>query len=323
MHRAITPSSPAFWSAYRIQMRPYLLFVSGIAGWTGIAFAGDLATPRLAAAFAACFLGYGFGQALTDCFQKDTDALSSPYRPLVRGELSTRDVFVVSIGGLIVCTLLLALANPHTLPVASGAVLGLLSYTWFKRRWWGGPPCNAAVVALLVPVGALAAIPGSTPASILAHPGLPAAVSAAFFGYAHFVLTGYFKDVEADRATGYDTLPVRFGRTAAAWVADATAVTAVLSASASVHAVATGTALPLAGLLLVAGAAAFGLSSVRLHRVKTDRDAFRSIVPGLHGYLLTLGAVIVAHNPAWIAGLALFHGLFVRTLARRPEISQV
>ena len=33
----------------------------------------------------AFFVSYGFGQALTDCFQTDTDALSAPYRPLVRG----------------------------------------------------------------------------------------------------------------------------------------------------------------------------------------------------------------------------------------------
>ena len=38
-----------------------------------------------------------------------------------------------------------------------------------------------------------------------------AALLAVFFGYANFVLAGYFKDVDADRATGYHTLPVVFG----------------------------------------------------------------------------------------------------------------
>ena len=37
-------------------------------------------------------------------------------------------------------------------------------------------------------------------------------LSAVFWGYANFVLVGYFKDVEADRATGYNTFLVVFGR---------------------------------------------------------------------------------------------------------------
>ena len=37
-------------------------------------------------------------------------------------------------------------------------------------------------------------------------------MAATFFGYANFVLAGYFKDIEADRATGYRTFPVVFGR---------------------------------------------------------------------------------------------------------------
>ena len=39
-------------------------------------------------------------------------------------------------------------------------------------------------------------------------------MASVFCSYAVFVLLGYLKDVEADRATGYVTLPVRFGRRA-------------------------------------------------------------------------------------------------------------
>jgi len=39
-----------------------------------------------------------------------------------------------------------------------------------------------------------------------------------FGTYAVFVLIGYLKDVEADRATGYQTIAVRFGRRAAVLV---------------------------------------------------------------------------------------------------------
>src|SRR5512146_1652118 len=92
-----------FVSGYVTTMRPYLLFVSGIVGAAGLAF-GDLAAGiRAGAVFAAAFLSYGFGQALTDCFQIDTDALSAPYRPLTRGTISRLQTFVVSVVGLIFC----------------------------------------------------------------------------------------------------------------------------------------------------------------------------------------------------------------------------
>ena len=80
----------SFWKAYIVQMRPYLFFVSGIAGATGIAMAKEPGTPlwKMVLAFIPFFLGYGFGQALTDCFQTDTDKLSAPYRPLSKGILS-------------------------------------------------------------------------------------------------------------------------------------------------------------------------------------------------------------------------------------------
>jgi len=58
------------------------------AGLVGLAFAPDLPPGRVLLAFVPLFLSYGFGQALTDCFQIDTDAVSAPYRPLVRGIVS-------------------------------------------------------------------------------------------------------------------------------------------------------------------------------------------------------------------------------------------
>jgi 4-hydroxybenzoate polyprenyltransferase len=77
-----------FWRAFGVTMRPYLLFVSGASGLVGLALADSLGEPLLFAAAVPFFLSYGLGQAITDTFQTDTDALSSPYRPLVRGEIT-------------------------------------------------------------------------------------------------------------------------------------------------------------------------------------------------------------------------------------------
>ncbi len=89
-----------FWKAFWSTMRPYLLFVSGGAGLVGLAFIKDLGSVTVLLAFVPLFLSYGLGQALTDCFQMDTDALSSPYRPLIKGIISRRQVLSVSFVGL-------------------------------------------------------------------------------------------------------------------------------------------------------------------------------------------------------------------------------
>jgi hypothetical protein len=58
-----------FLSSYLVTMRPYLLFVSGITGFTGMALSSNNDLIKLSLIFIASFLSYGFGQALTDCFR--------------------------------------------------------------------------------------------------------------------------------------------------------------------------------------------------------------------------------------------------------------
>lgn len=138
----------AFTRSYIITMRPYLLFVSGITGIVGLALGPSIGIGATAIAALAFFLSYGFGQALTDCFQLDTDSLSSPYRPLAQGRLGRREVLVVSLTGLGCCGAILIYLHPLNAPLAGLTVLGLATYTFFKRRWWGGPCYNAWIVAL-------------------------------------------------------------------------------------------------------------------------------------------------------------------------------
>ena len=107
--------SPKFARAYVITMRPYLLFVSGAAGLVGLSFIPDLTYGRILLAFVPLFLSYGFGQALTDCFQTDTDSLSAPYRPLVQGIVTRRQILTVSMIGLTAVVLVLAYLNPAIL----------------------------------------------------------------------------------------------------------------------------------------------------------------------------------------------------------------
>jgi hypothetical protein len=123
---ATTPfpvTSAGFWRGYAITLRPYLSFVSGAAGLVGLALTG-LEFPPFCAAFLAFFFSYGLGQALTDVFQRDTDGLSSPYRPLVRGELAPGAVIGVSLSGLAACAGVFFLLDSRTLALTAAAVVG-------------------------------------------------------------------------------------------------------------------------------------------------------------------------------------------------------
>lgn len=311
-----------FWRGFAVTLRPYLCFVSGAAGLVGLAAAPPLPLPAFTLALGAFFISYGLGQALTDVFQTDTDSISSPYRPLVRGEVSRGAVLLVSLSGLLLCGLTLALFNPWNLALAAAAVAGLAAYTPLKRRWWGGPPCNAAVMALLPAMGFLCAERSVLRA--LTSPTLPLAVGSVFASYAVFVLLGYLKDVEADRATGYATLAVRFGRRTAVLASGAFGAVSLAASLLllgrfpwSAASRWPGVALWLAGALLLVAA------HVKALAVRTDAEAFPAVVLSVLGFLaLHLGEASVL-RPALAplaAGLLL---LFEATLARRPCREQI
>jgi 4-hydroxybenzoate polyprenyltransferase len=317
--------SGTFWKAFWVTMRPYLIFVSGAAGLVGLAFIPDPEPWRLILAFLPLLLSYGLGQALTDCFQIDTDSLSSPYRPLVRGIVSRRQVMTVSLAGLAAGAATLGFVNLDILPLGLLAVAGLLSYTFFKRRWWGGPFWNSWIVALLPLMGRLAGRDVSLAGLI--GPAMPEGraflfgVLTVFFAYANFVVMGYLKDISADRATGYRTLPVVFGWRTTAFASDALAIAAIVSAAGSLVL----TAQPAsAGLIALGVAAALSLSSqVRIHRTRDESRAHGPIADVVRVFLLESSALVLARKPGWIPLLIVFYLSFEAALLLRPEERQV
>lgn len=315
---------PGFMRAYIVTMRPYLLFVSGAAGLVGLSFLPNPTPGRTALAFAALFLSYGFGQALTDCFQTDTDSLSAPYRPLVSGVVSRRQVLTVSLVGLTVVVLVLAYLNPFILSIGVLAVVGLLTYTFLKRTWWGGPPWNSWIVALLPIMGRLT--DRSYHISSLVRLDGPRgvtfalAVLAVFFGYANFVIMGYFKDISADRATGYHTFPVVFGWRPAAIYGD---VTAALAACLAARAMMLAGASIWGLVMLGAGVALHLRAQVRIHRIRDEKEVGGPIADGVRALVLYCLAIAVSNRPEWVALLVAFYVLFELALRLRPERAQV
>jgi geranylgeranylglycerol-phosphate geranylgeranyltransferase len=316
-------ANPAFWRAYWITLRPYLFFVSGTSGLVGLALGDPLPPALLVAAFLAFSLSYGLGQALTDVFQTDTDALSSPYRPLVRGEISKRSVFVVSLLGLFGCTTVFALLSPFTLALGGAAVVGLLAYTAAKRRFWAGPFWNSWIVGLLPVMGLLCA--SHSASSALLHPGLTWAFATTLLGYSVFVLLGYFKDVEADRATGYVTLPVRFGRRTSVLVSGIACALGLLcsllllrASGLRLHdAASPGSLVWLAGSALLLGA------HLRILPTTRDDQAHPAIAMVVRGYvLLRLGEVVLLRAELTLLTL-LVYAAFELALSRRPCREQI
>jgi geranylgeranylglycerol-phosphate geranylgeranyltransferase len=314
-----------FWRAYGVTMRPYLLFVSGASGLVGLALADALDGIVLLAAALPFFVAYGLGQAITDTFQTDTDALSSPYRPLVRGEITRRQVLAVSLAALLAIALVYALLNPWSLVPALLAVAGVVLYTPFKRHWWGGPAWNSWIVATLPLLGVL--LGGATPTQALARPEVWLAMGSVYFSYAVFVLLGYFKDVEADRSTGYDTIVVHFGRRPALWVSALHAVLALACSAALIRAGASAelVAWPalVGGALWLGGALALAAAHVRIAGTTGDKEAHPAIALVVVGYVaMHLGEATLLRPGLWVAS-ALVFPLSVVMLGGRPERTQV
>lgn len=318
--------SVAFWKSYLVTMRPYLLYVSGITGIVGLSLAPEIPLFNTLLLSLTFFLSYGFGQALTDCFQTDTDSLSSPYRPLVRGEIQRRDVLIVSLIGLGLSGIVVVVHNVLNSVLALLTVVGLATYTYFKRKWWAGPFYNAWIVAALCLIGYLSGV-GIIGAQVEWSAGTVSTLLCVFCGYANFVLTGYYKDVSADRATGYRTFPVVFGFKVSSIVSDSLALLTLVGCwsaiSSEVSSVDLTAAKSLALVLAAAGSLTLVAGQVRLHSVRREDQAHRAIVPVVHAYILLLSGVAVAQKPGWVLAIVVLYFAFVVTMKRRPVKQQI
>jgi 4-hydroxybenzoate polyprenyltransferase len=166
---------------------------------------------------------------------------------------------------------------------------------------------------------------GTTPIAFPA-PFLPM-LAAVFFGYANFVLSGYFKDIDADAVTGYFTFPVTFGRKAAAIASD---VLALLFLASSIWTATTilelthGESRHLNALLFaVPGIASLVFAQIQLHRNRKDQEAYAPILRVVHAYILLLSAMSALLRPDWTIFLVVHYALYVFVLSRRPEVSQI
>jgi 4-hydroxybenzoate polyprenyltransferase len=278
--------------------------------------------------FLAFFFSYGLGHGITDSFQIDTDSLSSPYRPLVQGSIKRWQSLGVSITFLTASCAILFILNPWILALGLLCVLGLITYTPFKRKWWGGPFYNAWIVAVLPVIGKLAASGrGVSPLDVMETGILILVVISTFFSYANFVLMGYFKDISADRASGYNTFVVAFGWKKAAVASDIFALISITATGWGIYSV-LGTETTLTwkwGSLLVyaAAVAALFVAQKGIHAIRDENLAYRPIAYVVRGFILLRLAEIIVLKPSWIVPSVLFYAAYEWMLKKRPEKRQV
>ncbi|MBU0994350.1 MAG: UbiA family prenyltransferase [Proteobacteria bacterium] len=331
-HSSITPFpvyQAEFWKKYWIHMRPYLLFISGTAALVGMAHIPDTNYLHLLFVFPAFFLSYGVCQAMTDVFQTDTDAISSPYRPLVRGEITKGAVFMVSFV-LITCGgLIMAYINPWLIAPCLILVLGLSTYVFFKRTWWGGPPWNSWIAAM-IPIGGRMMDPNFEFMKSFFSPTEASwpmiyTVLLVFFAYCNFVVAGYFKDISADRATNYNTFQVRFGWFASAVYSDILAGLSILFTYLAIKPVLNhgGFAANVSLLLLIVTAVLNIIAQIQLHIIRDEEKSNGPIATVVRSFILYCSVIIVAFKPWWIPFLVINYIMFEKVLKARPEKTQV
>jgi len=312
--------SPGFWKYYLVQMRPYLFFVSGIAGLSGLALNPHFKMNTVSSLFIflAFFFSYGFGQALTDCFQTDTDKISAPYRPLSKGILSIKNVKYVSIIGLILVTSILIFNNMYNMLFCTLSIIGLWSYSYFKRNYWfAGPFYNAWIVALLVIMGYLAG--SGTPISLQMNPDILIVLSITFFSYANFVLIGYLKDITADKQTGYKTFPVVFGWNKTIWIGDIILLVCAFFYFQYFP-------YSLSGAIFGVMALVFGISGqlyAHLTRTKSEENGAFSILCTVRSFLLWHAGIISSFHNSLIIFCIVFYLLFEIIVYFRPMNAQI
>ena len=313
-----------FLRYYWITMRPYLLFVSGITGIVGLSFTPLLSIFTTTVLFLTFFLSYGFGQALTDCFQIDTDSLSSPYRPLTQGVINKKDVLTVSLIGLCLIGFILTAYALINLFLAAFATFGLATYTYFKKRWWAGPFYNAWIVSLLC---LIACVAGSGDVKIVLDTDFYMVLLVVFFGYANFVLTGYFKDISADRKTGYKTLPVVYGLKISKLISHIFAAVFIFLCGIVLYQIPFSKSVIFTNIysliFFISGCAASVLAQTRLHKVQNETEAHKAISLVVHTYILLLASIAVTQKPAWFPFLSLFYLGFFATMKFRPMKAQI
>jgi geranylgeranylglycerol-phosphate geranylgeranyltransferase len=195
--------------------RPYTSCYVGLVGLAGASLgASHPALGGLVAAWAIPTMGWLAGLYGGDFFDRRLDAISKPQRPIPSGRISPATALgcmIALIGAAAVWTVLL---NWRALIVVAVATAVGLSYNgFFKSRGLAGNIVRGCLTAFAFAFGALVAGGGGGSGASGAGVSGPVVAVAAIFALqdSDSNLVGTLRDIDGDRAGGYETFPVRHG----------------------------------------------------------------------------------------------------------------
>ena len=219
-----------FTRAYVRSMRLYYSFVTGIAGWLGVAYYEHLASdPALRTTevaptpekklliLAILFLSWGVNQIVNDYLGLKEDRINAPQRPMVTGELNPQCAILVSaalmaISGFVTWFYLQPVA---VLFLAGGVLLNIL-YENAKGFGILGNLVFGLMITMAPLYGGYAS--GPTAATLIA-PNRISILLLVLVMNALMTYYTYFKDYRGDMLAGKRTLVVAFGLQKSRWLA--------------------------------------------------------------------------------------------------------
>jgi geranylgeranylglycerol-phosphate geranylgeranyltransferase len=223
-----------FIRAYIKSMRLYYSFVTGMAGWLGVAYYEYLATSspersievvptaeKKIVILALLFLSWGINQIINDFLGLREDRINAPHRPMVTGELHPGAALTVSIALILgsIAITWLYLEPVAVIFLCAGVLLNVV-YEYAKGHGILGNIVFGLMITMAPLFGGYAA--GPTSSTVL----LPHRVSVLVLVWVMNALMTYytyFKDYTGDREAGKRTLVVALGLDKSRWISIASA----------------------------------------------------------------------------------------------------
>lgn len=287
--------------------RPYTSLYVGLVGLGGAALSpGPHAPSRMAAAWAIPTLGWLAGLYGGDYFDRKLDAIAKPHRPIPSGRLRPGVALGCMIGFVAAGAVwTLVLAWPAVLLVALALGIGLSYNNYFKARGLSGNLVRGLMTSIAFLFGAMMTGHGLTGALVLTS-----LVFCLQDGASNLV--GTLRDVDGDRAGGYNTFPVVHGIRASvgviatlwfSWTALAAALPALTGRQAT------------AGYAVTLALASAAAGTVALLLARQGAGLSRRFALSMHEVLCLERIVLAVALIAWGAGAALGAAVGVPALA--------
>lgn len=206
-------SVPKSIYAYIKSMRLYYAFITGIAGWIGVAFynfcmPGQAGYTRNGIILAMLFLSWGVNQIINDYLGLPEDRINAPNRPMVTGELHPVGALIASAVLMFGVTVAAFFLNPWAvLPIVIGVLLNVL-YEYAKAWSLIGNLVFGLSIAMCTVFGFLAA--GPLPDPLITSNRISVFALVALLNAVMTYYT-YFKDYAGDAAIGKRTFIVKYG----------------------------------------------------------------------------------------------------------------